>query len=194
MVSLSVTVPSPFPSPPPARFYRIPLSYPAVARPLPTLLTPLTPLTPQPSAADCCKHCRETAGCNVWVWCAAADGCGNGRAHKECWLKKEELKAVLDFEAFTSPTIPWTSGALYSDADRDALLSAEARRLQTLKADKSLPLVFFDVEIKGKPVGRIQFVLFVKEAPRAAENFRQLCTGAPPHRFVCMHRAHLLLA
>lgn len=37
--------------------------------------------------------------------------------------------------------------------------------------------VFFDVAIAGKPVGRIVMALFMEAAPRAAENFRQLCTG-----------------
>ena len=30
---------------------------------------------------------------------------------------------------------------------------------------------------QGKPVGRMEFVLFSDVAPRSAENFRQLCTG-----------------
>lgn len=37
--------------------------------------------------------------------------------------------------------------------------------------------MYFDVSIKGVPQGRITMVLFTKDAPRAAENFRQLCTG-----------------
>lgn len=43
------------------------------------------------SAAACCAACQAaTQGakrCNVWVYCSAADGCGTGRAHRECWLK-----------------------------------------------------------------------------------------------------------
>jgi hypothetical protein len=35
-----------------------------------------------------------------------------------------------------------------------------------------LQLVFLDVEIKQKPVGRIEMVLFSDVSPRAAENFR----------------------
>lgn len=61
----------------------------------------------------------------------------------------------------------FTSGALYSDSQRDAAAAAEKARLATLKANDELPLVYFDVAIKGQHVGRIHFVLFTKEAPRA---------------------------
>ena len=39
------------------------------------------------------------------------------------------------------------------------------------------PRVFFDLEIGGKPAGRIIFELFKNIVPLTAENFRQLCTG-----------------
>ncbi|XP_010509169.1 PREDICTED: peptidyl-prolyl cis-trans isomerase CYP22 [Camelina sativa] len=39
------------------------------------------------------------------------------------------------------------------------------------------PVVFFDVSIGGIPAGRIKMELFADIAPRAAENFRQFCTG-----------------
>ena len=43
--------------------------------------------------------------------------------------------------------------------------------------DMSNPVVFFDVESGGQPVGRLLFELFAKDVPRTAENFRALCTG-----------------
>ncbi|MEM9488366.1 MAG: peptidylprolyl isomerase [Myxococcota bacterium] len=43
----------------------------------------------------------------------------------------------------------------------------------------SNPQVFFDIEIGGKPAGRIVMELFADVVPRTAENFRQLCTGEP---------------
>ena len=37
--------------------------------------------------------------------------------------------------------------------------------------------VFFDMNIDGKPAGRITIGLFGKTVPKTAENFRQLCIG-----------------
>ena len=39
------------------------------------------------------------------------------------------------------------------------------------------PSVFFDIEVAGKPKGRVTFELFADVVPKTAENFRALCTG-----------------
>jgi hypothetical protein len=81
--------------------------------------------------------------------------------------------------------VPWVSGTVYTAqelkdyrASQAAQVTAEAERRAKLRADLGRPLVYLDVEINGQPTGRMEFVLFSEEAPRAAENFRLLCTGA----------------
>ena len=37
--------------------------------------------------------------------------------------------------------------------------------------------VFFDMELGGEPVGRVEMELFAKACPKTCENFRALCTG-----------------
>ncbi len=44
--------------------------------------------------------------------------------------------------------------------------------VQALRNNETLPLVFFNVTIKGRPVGVIEMVLFSDISPRSAENFR----------------------
>lgn len=63
-------------------------------------------------------------------------------------------------------------------ADKTAALSVFATD-NSLKAAlaRGHSVVFFDVAIAGSAVGRISIELFDTVAPRAAENFRQLCTG-----------------
>lgn len=39
------------------------------------------------------------------------------------------------------------------------------------------PKVYFDMEVGGEDVGRIEFELFADVVPKTAENFRALCTG-----------------
>jgi hypothetical protein len=55
--------------------------------------------------------------------------------------------------------------------------------------------VFLDISIKGQHIGRILISLFAKTSPRAAENFRQLCTGeagvVPPGHEGAGSRYHL---
>ncbi|KAK9186341.1 hypothetical protein WN943_026705 [Citrus x changshan-huyou] len=60
-------------------------------------------------------------------------------------------------------------------------LICEVFASQAKKSDQNLKeitnKVYFDVEIAGKPAGRIVMGLFGKAVPKTAENFRALCTG-----------------
>ncbi|GAX76033.1 hypothetical protein CEUSTIGMA_g3476.t1 [Chlamydomonas eustigma] len=129
------------------------------------------------SDTDCCSQCEKTDGCNVWVWCSKPDGCGVGRKHKECWLKGASLTETLQEEGFTDINLGWTSGSIFPEAERNAVVDAEKSRLQVLRQNKRLPLVYFDITIQGKPVGRMEIILFADVSPIASENFRALCTG-----------------
>jgi len=138
------------------------------------------------SAQQCQDACNEDEECNVWVWCGGvADGCGWGREYRECWLKHAQgLNIVQPGARQRGDQVPWLSGTCVMPRERAAAekeriskLDAEKQRLAKLKTDKRLPLVWFDIEIRKKRVGRIEMVLFPHVSPRSAENFRQLVTG-----------------
>ncbi|KAI8467349.1 MAG: cyclophilin-like domain-containing protein [Monoraphidium minutum] len=130
------------------------------------------------SAAECCRACSNFLKCNVWVWCGDAGGCGDGRKHKECWLKEQKSLDPTHILGMRGPGVKWVSGSRYSDDDAVLAAARDFERRARLRADASLPLVYLDVAIKAKIIGRIEMVLFTDTSPRAAENFRQLCTGA----------------
>merc|ERR1712230_325706 len=59
-----------------------------------------------------------------------------------------------------------------------SLLVAACAMIDMAEADPEVTdKVFFDIEIGGKPAGRITIGLFAKDVPKTAENFRALCTG-----------------
>jgi cyclophilin family peptidyl-prolyl cis-trans isomerase len=55
--------------------------------------------------------------------------------------------------------------------------SSQVRSFTKSSLSMKNPTVFFDVEVGGKPSGRITFELFADKVPKTAENFRALCTG-----------------
>lgn len=61
------------------------------------------------------------------------------------------------------------------EAHRHTDSQSEAKNLEN--AEEVTHKVYFEVEINGKPAGRIIMGLFGKVVPRTAENFRALCTG-----------------
>lgn len=61
-------------------------------------------------------------------------------------------------------------------AFRPAFPAAGVRSATRAMASKN-PQVFFDLDIGGKPQGRVTFELFADTVPKTAENFRALCTG-----------------
>ncbi|KIZ05729.1 peptidylprolyl isomerase D (cyclophilin D) [Monoraphidium neglectum] len=129
------------------------------------------------TAAECCAACSNYMKCNVWVWCADPGGCEDGRKHKECWLKQQKSFNPAHITGIRGPSVKWTSGARFTNEEALRQVAADYERRLRLRANASLPLVYLDVGIKGKYVGRIEIVLFTHISPRAAENYRQLCTG-----------------
>ncbi|XP_033749872.1 peptidyl-prolyl cis-trans isomerase 5-like [Pecten maximus] len=51
------------------------------------------------------------------------------------------------------------------------------------KGPKVTDVVFFDIEIGGKPAGRIEIGLFGKTVPKTAENFKQLAMSTKGEEF-----------
>ena len=65
---------------------------------------------------------------------------------------------------------------LSTSALRTAFPSKGMRSLSRAMSSKN-PTVFFDLDIGGKPQGRVTFELYADVVPKTAENFRALCTG-----------------
>lgn len=135
------------------------------------------------TAKACCEACRQVMDCNIFVWCGAPGGCG-GSKHRECWLKRQKRINYIDPDGASGAAVLWTSGAVGSTAERKAARemraaeeAGETERLKTLKENATLPLLYLDVEIDEEAIGRMLFVVFVDEAPIAAENFRQIFSG-----------------
>ena len=147
----------------------------------------------QPSASACCKSCRDhsaaatkrgEAGCAFWVFCGEPGGCATQK-QGECWLKRrEKAHDVRPTVRSAGEGCAWTSGAIMTLAEAAELRGAEeaaARVVRERRERPTNPHVFFEVEVARSDGrthrGRIEFVLYAAEAPRAAENFRAMCTG-----------------
>ena len=153
------------------------------------------------TAAECCEKCRAhrertEAGssgeqpCTVWVFCAQRNGCATQK-FGECWgkagLASQGSAAVQRPKVRAAGEgIPWVSGAVFTPAEAAAVAEIEAatkRAITERRERPDNPRVFFEVDIEYSDAtgerggGRIEFVLYRHEAPRAAENFRAMCTG-----------------
>lgn len=59
-------------------------------------------------------------------------------------------------------------------SNQDATIVETTPKAHTSKKN---PIVFFDLSIGGKEIGRVKMELFANVVPKTAENFRQMCTG-----------------
>lgn len=138
------------------------------------------------SASACCESCRAhrnrsaaERGCNVWVWCADAGGCGASYHH--CWLKWQPVPMALPGVSGLGRQVPWVSGVW---GDAEAL--AAARRTAT----RPLPSVAAGAELAlSTHLGAVRLRLNVKGSPKAVAWLRGLARA--PHRChgCCFYRA-----
>ena len=132
------------------------------------------------------------SGRRISTGCAATGGCGSQK-HGECWGKRGLLPGqTLPLVRNRGDGCPWTSGGAFTPSEAAAMV--EARRAadaeKTERRDRpGNPHVWFDVSIGGAPTGRIEFVLYAKESPRAAENFRAMCTGEKGGKYAARNSA-----
>ena len=134
------------------------------------------------SASACCEACRAHRqgaaalddGCNVWVWCGDAGGCG--ASHRHCWLKRQPapmtLPAVSALGDAWGKRVPWTSG-VWGDAEA----VAAARRA----AERPLPSANKAPELAlTTSLGTVRLKLNAVGSPKAAAWLRGLARA--PHR------------
>uniref|UniRef100_A0A7S3LEC0 Peptidyl-prolyl cis-trans isomerase n=1 Tax=Amphora coffeiformis TaxID=265554 RepID=A0A7S3LEC0_9STRA len=70
-----------------------------------------------------------------------------------------------------------TSSSAVSAFGPRAAFRASTRSFSRTSELFANPKVFFDMEVGGEDIGRIEFELRADVVPKTAENFRQLCTG-----------------
>merc|ERR1711935_317571 len=61
------------------------------------------------------------------------------------------------------------------ESDFDCLTDKMSGGIKVSNRDN--PIVFFDISVGGKEIGRLKIELFRDICPKTAENFRQFCTG-----------------
>ena len=94
------------------------------------------------NAAACCERCRSKDGCNVWVFCGDAEGCGAKVG--QCWLKRQTLYEGLPPGAMSrGDGTPWISGHLprYSDPKDDPTrgVDVEMRKVDIALVESTPP-------------------------------------------------------
>eukprot|EP00197_Chlamydomonas_leiostraca_P005064 CAMPEP_0202874538 /NCGR_PEP_ID=MMETSP1391-20130828/25593_1 /ASSEMBLY_ACC=CAM_ASM_000867 /TAXON_ID=1034604 /ORGANISM="Chlamydomonas leiostraca, Strain SAG 11-49" /LENGTH=340 /DNA_ID=CAMNT_0049555991 /DNA_START=48 /DNA_END=1070 /DNA_ORIENTATION=- len=116
------------------------------------------------SAEGCCRSCKSTKGCNIWVWCQDPQICG-----RQCWLKRVGgAREVVSHGQ--GPAVPWTSGHLEKDYMRDpATLPPPDPTIDTLV----LVTMYGRVRIKLRPDWHGPSVDFARRLAQLPE----LCTN-----------------
>jgi hypothetical protein len=95
------------------------------------------------SAAACCEACRANAakvkpganGCNMWVFCADKELCGDRLG--QCWLK-HTLNPAEPPQRGSGPSVPWTSGTVLPQPAAAYKLATRKRRADRQRADLTM--------------------------------------------------------
>ena len=95
------------------------------------------------SAAACCESCRMNAAkakpgvhaCNVWVFCADPDMCGD--RYGQCWLK-HTLNPAEPPQRGSGPKVPWTSGTVLPQPEATYKLATRMRRAERQRSELTM--------------------------------------------------------
>ena len=129
------------------------------------------------SASACCEACRAHRtrteagrGCNVWVWCGDAGGCG--ASYRHCWLKRQPAPMVLPSVGALGGQVRWMSGVWADAAAVEAARAAASRPSPSVAAGAELAL--------ATPLGAVRLKLNAAGSPKAVSWLRGLARA--PHR------------
>lgn len=105
----------------------------------------------QPSAAACCKSCKQhsepSSGrpCNVWVWCPSESSCDNMPSHS-CWLKWQPRPDAAF--GMRSDRKKWVGGTLTPGVPEPrSRISAPPKRFHTAVTANANPYVQWQARI-----------------------------------------------